>query len=101
MMGINIDGISGAINRNNGYYESIDDNVKLMLNNINDLNNLYSGSDLQFLFVDLINQVKDIASIPMIVKNYSEVLNNVKTSYKAQDVNLKSQISHMTSNTNM
>lgn len=101
MMGIDIDKLNSAINRNNGYYDSINDDVKLMVTNINELNTLYSGSDLQFLFQDLVNQVEDVSTIPMIIKNYSELLNNVMVSYKAQDVNLKSQVNHMTSNTNM
>ena len=101
MNGINVENLNSAINRNDGYYDSINDDVKFMLNNINELNNLYSGSDLHFLFQDLVNQVKNISLIPPIIKNYSDVLNNVKLSYKAQDINMKSQINRVTSETNM
>ena len=101
MMGINISGLTSAINKNNMYYDAIDADAKKMVANLNDLKNLYSGNDLQFLFQDLVAQVNDVSLIPMIVKNYSDVLKDVETSYKAQDTNLKDQINHISTKTNM
>lgn len=101
MNGVNLDGINNLVNKNNAYYESVNDDVKHIAANLNELNNLYSGGDLKFLFQDLTNQAKSINTIPIIVKNYSDILKNVVLSYKAQDVNLRNQVNHIISKTNM
>jgi hypothetical protein len=98
---VNIDGLTTAINKNNQYYEFLEEDVDGLTTVINELNNIYSGSSLDFLFKDITRQVKDINKLPMMVKNYSNVLVNVKSSYIAQESNIRMIYNRNTSNTNM
>ena len=98
---VNIDGMKSAINRNNAYYESFLKEVKDLNDIINDLSNLYSGSSLSYLFDDVTSQTKKINMLPGMIKNYSNLLIDVRASYIAQQDNIISLLSKDASNTNM
>ena len=98
MIGVNIDNIDALIKKNNLYFNSLDSNLKTLQSIINDLDNCYSGNNLSYLFSEPINSIKDIQTIPTIIKSYSDVLTQVKLSYQAQDENIKAQINHLNSN---
>lgn len=100
MIGIDIERLDTVIKKNDIFCDSINNNINSMIENINELNSLYLGNDLQFLFQNLTEQVTELGSIPKIVESYSEVMRNVKTGYLAQNVNLNYKLSRISSNTN-
>ena len=100
MIGIDLERLDTVINKNDIYYDSIKHNVNSMVDNINELNSLHSGNDLQFLFQELTEQVRELESIPTVIESYSEVMRNVKAGYLAQNVNLNYKLSRISSNTN-
>lgn len=98
MIGINVDNIDTLIKKNNLYLSSFNNNSRRLVNAINDLNECYSGSSLEYLFKEPINEIKNIQTISNIIENYSNVLYGVKVSYQRQDQNLKDNASRIISN---
>lgn len=101
MNGINISGLNGAINRINGYSELINKDVKNIMSTINELQNLYSGYDLQFLFQDVVSQNKDVNKISLVIDNYSKTLVDIKNIYFVKDTNIKNKMNYMASKTDV
>ena len=97
MIGVNIDNLETLIKKNNFYLESYNTNSRRLITAINDLNFCYSGSSLEYLFSEPINEIKNIQTILSIIENYSNILQGVKTSYQQQDQTVKTQINHINS----
>lgn len=98
MIGVNVDNIDTLIKKNNLYLNSFNNNSRRLVSAINDLNECYSGSSLEYLFKEPINEIKNIQTISNIIENYSNVLYGVKVSYQRQDQNLKDNASRIISN---
>ena len=97
MTGVNVDNLDMLIKKNNLYLDSYNSNSRRLVSAINDLSTCYSGSSLEYLFSEPMNELKNIQTIPSIMENYSNILSGVKMSYQQQDQNLKAQVSHMNS----
>jgi len=97
MTGVNVDNIDILIKKNNLYLNSYNSNSRNLVSAINDLKSCYSGSSLEYLFSEPMNEIKNIETISGIIENYSNILLGVKISYQQQDQNLKTQINHMNS----
>lgn len=97
MTGVNVDNLDMLIKKNNLYLNSYNSNSRRLISTINDLNSCYSGSSLEYLFSEPMNEIKNIQTIPSIIENYSNILSGVKVSYQQQDLNLKTQVNHMNS----
>lgn len=97
MIGVNLDNIDTLIKKNNIYLNSFNSNKKRLLNSINDLNNCYSGSSLEYLFIELSRNKQNIETISKVIENYSNILSSVKNSYESQDQNLKAQLNRIKS----
>lgn len=97
MVGVNVDNINTLIKKNNLYLDSFNSNSKRLVSAINDLKSCYGGSSLEYLFSEPMNEIKNIQTISSVIKNYSNVLSGVKTSYQQQDSNLKTQINRINS----
>lgn len=97
MIGVNLDVLDSLIKKNNNYLNSFNSNSKRLINSINELNNCYSGRDLEYLFYTPVNEIKNIQTISNIIENYSSILYNVKNSYQTQDLNLKNQVNRINS----
>ena len=98
MIGVNINNLDTLIKKNNLYLSSFNDDSKKLINCINELNACYSGNSLEYLFSEPMNEIKNINTISKVIESYSTTLSGVKDSYQKQDLNLKTQISHMNSN---
>ena len=98
MNGIDINNLDTIIKKNNLYLSSFNNNSRRLVSAINDLNECYSGSSLEYLFKEPINEIKNIQTISNIIENYSNVLYGVKVSYQRQDQNLKDNASRIISN---
>lgn len=98
MIGVNLDNLETLIKKNNIYLNSFNTNKKRLLNSINDLNNCYEGSSLEFLFMELQKEKNNIETISKVIENYSDILYGVKCSYENQDQNFKIQINRINSN---
>lgn len=97
MVGVNIDNINTLIKKNNLYSMSFNSNSKKLVGAINELNNCYSGSSLQYLFKEPMDEIKNIQTISNVIEGYSNVLESVKYSYQQEDFNLKKQANHINS----
>lgn len=97
MMGVNVDGIDNLIKRSDLYLDSYNSNSAKLLSNLSDLQNCYSGNDLNFLFSEPISETENIKTISGILTNYSSVVSDVKVAYQAQDMNLRVQTNHVDS----
>ena len=98
MIVINVDNLDTLIKKNNIYNKSVLSNQKKLINSINDLSTCYVGNSLEFLFNEPKREIKNIESISNTIESYSDVLYSVKISYQKQDVHLKNQTSHRSSN---
>ena len=94
MIGINVDNLDKLIKINNLNSSSLEDNVSNLLGNLNELNDVYAGKDLNFTFSPLVEQSSNIKRLPRIIKSYSDVLSAVKISYQRQNANFRDLISH-------
>ena len=101
MIGINVDDMTLAIKKVDSYSDSVDSNVESLIKNINELNNLYFGNDINFLFQGLIYEIESIKTIPSVINNYSDVLNDVLEAYDSQSNNVKSKFDIVTDRTNI
>jgi len=97
MVGVNVDGIDNLIKRCDLYLDSYNGNSAKLLSNLSDLQNSYSGNDLNFLFSEPINEIENIKTISGILTNYSSVVGDVKVAYQAQDMNLRVQTNRIDS----
>lgn len=97
MTGVNVDNLDMLIKKNKLYLNSYNSNSRRLVSAINDLNSCYSGSSLNYLFSEPMNEIKNIQTIPGIIENYSNILIGVKNSYQQQDLHIKTQVNHMNS----
>ena len=97
MIGVNIDSLNTLIKKSDLILDSLQDNSKKIINCINDLNNCYSGSSLEFLFYEPVKEINNIKTISSVVSSYADVLKSIKTSYLKQDESLKYQVNHINS----
>lgn len=98
MIGINTDNIDTLIKKNNIYLNSFNLNKRKLISSINELDNCYNGSSLEYLFIEPQKEKKNIETISNVIDNYSDILYSVKCGYQNQDQYLKSQTNHMNSN---
>ncbi len=98
MIGVNVDNIDSLIKKNNMYLNSFNTSKTKLIETINELDKCYSGTSLEFLFIEPQKEKKNIDTISKMIENYSDILYLVKYSYINQDQHLKSQINHMNSN---
>ncbi len=89
MNGVNLDLLSCAINKNDEYYSSAKSNGDNLLLYMNELNSLYNGVGIEFLFKDILSATKDVRLVSSIINDYSDTLVGVKKSYFGQDENIK------------
>ena len=92
MLGVNVDGIESLIKRENLYLNSYNGNSTRLLSVLSELQRCYSGSDLDFLFADLIDENEEFKTIEDVLNSYPKALDDVKKSYEAEDINLKIQV---------
>ena len=98
MIGVNLDNLDKVIKINNLNYDSLDGNFKQLISSMNDLSNCYSGTSINFVFSEPIRQVDNVKKIKSIVKNYSDVLTDVKISYEKQDEQFQALFKNSNSN---
>ena len=92
MSGVNVDGIESLIKRENLYLDSYNSNSTRLLSVLSELQRCYSGSDLDFLFSDLIDENDQFKIIEDVLGSYPKALDDVKKSYEAEDINLRIQV---------
>lgn len=95
-MQIIVDNFKTIIRKNDSYHDLIYNNVNSLTNNINYLNKEYGIGDLRFLFADLSEQVDDVFFISSIVKNYSDVLLDILTTYQLLEKHVITHIENET-----
>lgn len=78
---IKVDMLATRIYENNRYCNIISDQVKSILASINELNDFYSGKDLEYLFNKLYVQNNEMNKIPNIIDNYTNYLEDLKFDY--------------------
>lgn len=94
MIGIDIDNLDKLIKLNNMSVDEITKYIKNIIFSITELDECYTGKDLDFVFSELMIQRSNINKIPSLISNYSTVLSSVKQSYKMQDDNVHSIMNH-------
>ena len=101
MIGINVENTNSTINKIDSFSLLAVDDTKSMIGCINDLNNNYFGTDIDFLFSDIVNEIEMIKSITSIFNNYSDVLRSVLDAYSSQDVYVKNKYDIVTIEANI
>lgn len=94
---IKVDMLATRIYENNRYYNIISDQVKSILACINELGDLYSGSDLEYLFSKLFVQNNEINKIPNVIDNYTNYLEDLKFDYTNKVLDNVSYLNKMSS----
>ena len=74
------------IKKNNFNAESITKDVRAIVDAVEGLEDCYSGNGIDFVFMEALAQKDNINKIPGVVKNYSEVLEDVKIAYNQQNL---------------
>lgn len=85
MKGIIDENLDTLIKKNNFNADSLSKNLKILTDSIDELDDCYSGNSINFVFMEVAAQKDNIKKISNMVKNYSEVLSNVKIAYHQQD----------------
>jgi len=94
---IKVDMLATKIYENNRYYNVISDQVKSILSCITELNDLYSGRELEYLFNKVLTQNTELNKIPNIVDNYSNYLEDLKFEYNNKVLDNVSYLNKMSS----
>lgn len=98
MIGVNEENLDKLIKINNMNQIEVDNHIKKILISINEINDCYSGKDLNLIFNNLIIEKSDVSKISKVIKAYSDVLYDVKVSYNNQDSNVSGKIKQINSN---
>ena len=95
MIGINVDVLDKLIKVNNLNSEAIDKDIENLRKIVDNLSKCYIGKGVDVLFTRITSQDENLVKIAAIVKNYSDILINVKVGYEKQDANFQSLFNRM------
>ena len=98
MIGINVEYLDALIKKNSVYVTSIKDSQKKLIDSINELDECYSGRDIEQVFLVPKKERTNIKLISKVMENYLDILKDVKLSYETQDLNLKIQTTRIDPN---
>lgn len=94
MVGINLLNFDNFMKKNYNNISMLNEARDDLLNCMNELNNLYSGKSIDFLFENVVEQKNVFDKISNVVDGYIEVLLEVKKSYEMQSFEIVSKINN-------
>lgn len=97
MIGIDDAILDKLIKINYVHLDSLKNNIKKINESIEEMDDSYNGKDVEFAFIEPVNQKANLKKIATIVDNYSNVLTSVKNSYYVEDSNLSTIVNRTNS----
>ena len=97
MIGIDDAILDKLIKINYVHLDSLKNNIKKINESIEEMDDSYNGKDVEFAFIEPVNQKVNLKKIVTVVDNYSNVLTSVKNSYYVEDSNLSTIINRTNS----
>lgn len=97
MIGIDDAILDKLIKINYVHLDSLKNNIKKINESIEEMDDSYNGKDVEFAFIEPVNQKVNLKKIVTVVDNYSNVLTSVKNSYYVEDSNLSTIVNRTNS----